>query len=138
MGGDGQDERVFATLDQVRDHGGEQWWLYASKCAECGQGWLVAQDERIHDNYYLKRLTAEALRGIVDDNIWPEDFLSYEQVLKVGVESGHTCTFFDTRSPALISTVGDLKRERPNISADEIASLLAIPLGDVTQLLKLQ
>jgi hypothetical protein len=138
MGAHGQDERVFATLEQVRDHGGTQWWLYASQCTECRQGWLIAQDERIHDNYYLKRLTAEELRRIVDCNDWPDHFLTYEQVLKLGVSSGHTCRFIDAESPALVWTVGDLKRERPTISVEEIASLLAIPVSNASQLLSRQ
>ena len=27
MGGDGLDERVFATVEIVVDHGGDAWWL---------------------------------------------------------------------------------------------------------------
>lgn len=36
MGGDGLDERVFATLEKICDHGGDLWWLYLSKCSACG------------------------------------------------------------------------------------------------------
>jgi hypothetical protein len=68
MGGDGLDERVFATLERTRDHGGALWWLYLSKCSACGQGWLVAQDERIYDNYYLKRLSSVETLDVTESN----------------------------------------------------------------------
>ena len=53
---EGLDERLFDTLDSVKDHGGGQWWLHASICRICGQNWMIAQDERIHDNFCLKRI----------------------------------------------------------------------------------
>lgn len=96
---------------------------------------MVAQDERIHDNFYLKRLSPLALRDIVEANEWPKDFLTYEQVLRLGSDSGHVCRFADLKDPALIYTVEDLRRERPDISASEIAHLLAIPVESAAGLL---
>jgi hypothetical protein len=135
MGGDGLDERVFATLEEVHKHGGEQWWLYASTCQVCGQSWMIAQDERVHDNFYLKRLTREGLRLLLDGH-WSDDFLTYEQVLRLGVEAGRTCRFLDPLDSSLVWTVEDLRRQRPAITADEIAYLLAVPVDLADKLIE--
>lgn len=132
---DGLDERLFATLDLVQDHGGDQWWLYVSTCSACGQSWMVAQDERIHDNYYLKRISLETMREIINHSRWPDDFLRYEKVLRLGRDSGRVAQFLDPRSPALIDTAKDLRRERPDISVEEIAYVLAVPTKAVARLL---
>ena len=134
---DDLDGRVFATLAREKEHGGDQWWLYASKCGVCGQQWMVAQDERIHDNFYLKRLTPPAAQAIVDCDHWPNEFLTYEQVLRLGVRSGKVCQFLDPRSAALIETVCDLRRERPSITVAEIAHLLGISTENAQKLLTL-
>ena len=126
MGGEGQDERVFATLETTRSHGPDLWWLYLSKCSVCEQNWLVAQDERIYDNYYLKRLGPTEARRITEDGRWPDDFITYERVLRLGRTLSKPWTFFDPRSPALVWTAGDLVKERPDITVEEIAYLLAI------------
>ena len=135
MGGDGHDERVFATLNDVRDHGADLWWLYLSKCSACEQDWLVAQDERIYDNYYLKRLSPAEAQDIMAGVRWPDDFISYERVLRLGRTLGQPWTFLDSRSPALIDTAADLRKERPDITVDEIAYLLAIKPKAVGRLL---
>lgn len=126
MGGDGLDERVFATLEQTHDHGGDLWWLYLSKCSVCGQDWLVAQDERIYDNFYLKRLDPADALDIAEGNRSPDDFMTYERVLRLGRTLSQPWTFFDPRSPALVAAAEDLVKERPDISVEEIAYLLAI------------
>jgi hypothetical protein len=126
MGGDGKDERVFATLNNIRDHSGDLWWLYLSKCRTCEQDWLVAQDDRIYDNYYLKRLDPAEAQDLVADVRWPDDFISYERVLRLGKTLSHPWTFLNPQSPALIDTAADLRKERPDITDDEIAYLLAI------------
>ena len=126
MGGDGLDEDVFATLEKTREHSGDLWWLYLSKCSACGQDWLVAQDERIYDNYYLKRLGSVEVRDRAESNRWPDDFITYERVLRLGRTLGQPWTFLDPRSSALIWTADDLIKERPDITVDEIAYLLAI------------
>lgn len=133
---DDLDERVFATLANVKDHGGHQWWLYASRCETCGQHWMIAQDERIHDNFYLKRLSPEAAEAIVERDCWPSDFLTFEQVLRLGIKSGRICVFLDPRSSTLVDTAQDLRRERPDISANEIAYLLGISPKAADKLLK--
>lgn len=135
MGGEGLDERVFAALEHIRDHGGDQWWLYLSKCKACGQDWLVAQDERIYDNYYLKRLAPAAARDIIERNRWPDDFVTYERVLRLGRTLSQPWTFLDSRSPALVWTAEDLVKERPDISVEEIAYLLGLTPNAAARLL---
>ncbi len=134
MGGDGLDERVFATLEEIKKRGGDQWWLYVSACRVCTQHWMIAQDERIYDNYYLRRLSTGILREIIDQERWPDEFMTYERVLKLGRTMSKPWTFINPRSPALICTAEDLRRERPNISLEEIAYLLAIPVEQAASL----
>lgn len=135
MGGDGTDERVFATLDKKREHGGDQWWLYLSNCSACKQHWLVAQDERIYDNYYMKRLSASEAQDVAEANRWPDDFITYERVLRLGRTLAQPWTFLDPRSPSLVWTAEDLMKERPGITVDEIAYLLAIEPEAASRLL---
>jgi hypothetical protein len=136
MGMDGLDERVFASLERVIEHGGDQWWLYLSDCSNCSQNWMVAQDERVYDNYYLRRITSPMRQAIIDHGQWPDEFLTYEQVLRLGRTMSKPWTFLDPRSPGLVWTAEDLRRERPDISFDEIAYLLAIPVPDAIRLLQ--
>jgi hypothetical protein len=135
MGGDGLDEQVFETLERIRDHGGDLWWLYLSKCSACGQDWLVAQDERIYDNFYLKRINPLEAGGIAEDNRWPDDFITYERVLRLGRTLSQPWSFLDPRSPALVWTAEDLLKERPDITVEEIAYLLAIELKAASRLM---
>jgi hypothetical protein len=132
---DGADERVFATLETVCDHGGDLWWLYLSRCSACGQNWMVAQEERIYDDYYLRRLDPAGARAITAEQSWPDEFITYERVLKIGRALSWPFTYLDGLSPALVDTVKDLRRERPEISILEIAHLLGIPPGCAAQLL---
>jgi hypothetical protein len=133
---EGLDERIFATLDRVQEHGGGQWWLYAAKCNTCGVNWMIAQDERIHDNFYFKRLDAKAMEEVVELSRWPDDFLRYEQILRLGRQSGKTAHFFDSQSPALVQTVDDLRRERPEISLEDIAYALDISVESTVKLIR--
>lgn len=134
MGGEGLDERVFASLDRVQKHGGDRWWLYVSLCNKCGQNWMIAQDERIYDNFYLRRVDPTIVRAIEVRGKWPDEFLTYERVLSLGRMNSKPWVFFDPRSPALVLTAADLQRERPDISVEEVAHLLAIPVSDATRL----
>jgi hypothetical protein len=126
MGGDGLDNRFFATIEQVRPYGRDLWWLRLSRCRVCGQNWMIAQEERIYDDHFLKRLNVDEARSIVDNDSWPDDFLTYEKVLKLGRQVSKACHFFDPMAHSLIDTVRDLIRKRPNITVTEIADLLGI------------
>jgi hypothetical protein len=136
MGGEGLDERVFASLDQVQAHGGDQWWLYISICTKCGQNWMIAQDDRIYDNFYLRRLDPATVNAIQGRRQWPAEFMTYERVLSFGRTMSKPWTFLDPRSPALVWTAEDLRRERPDISVEEIAYLLGIPGRDAERLFR--
>lgn len=129
------DERVFAKLNLVLNYGGDKWWLYISKCNVCGQHWMVAQEERIHDNYVLKRIESETVQAITEHSTWPNDFLLYEQVLLLGRNAGKVATFLDPLSPALVQTAQELLTARPEISLAEIAYVLAIPIKQAAKLL---
>jgi hypothetical protein len=72
---------------------------------------------------------------IAEWSLWPEEFLTYERVLKLGRKTGRIWMFYDSASPALVATVGDLLRERPDISVDEIAYLLSISVAHASSLL---
>jgi hypothetical protein len=135
MGGDGLDNRVFATLDTVCDHGGDQWWLYLSRCSLCGQAWMVAQEERIFDDYFLRRLDAEAAHRITDEASWPAEFLTYEAVLTIGRKMSQPCIFLHKQCWSLVSTAQDLRKERSDISVDEIAYLLGLMPSEAARLL---
>lgn len=135
MGGNGLDELVFSSLKETIKHDGDRWWLYVSTCLVCRQDWMVAQDERIYDNFYLRRIRPELLHEITDFNWWPEEFLTYERVLRLGKATRRYWSFLDARSPALVTTAEDLRRERPEITIEEIADLLAISAAQATNLL---
>jgi hypothetical protein len=136
MGGDGLDARVFATLETIRDHGGAQWWLYLSKCGACGQHWMVAQEERIFDDYFLRRLDPGAARRIEAEGVWPAEFLTYEAVLTLGSKMSRPCIFFHALSPSLVWTAHDLRKERPDISVEDIAHLLGVAPAQAARLLE--
>ncbi len=136
MGCDGLDKRFFATVQGIRSYGRNLWWLHLSHCKVCGQNWLIAQEERIYDDYMIKRLTEEEANQIVNTDKWPDDFLTYENVLKVGQTLSKACRFFDPMSYSLIDTVKDLRRERPGIKTPEMATLLGITAEHVNELIK--
>lgn len=136
MGGDGLDERVFATVENVVDHGGAAWWLNLSQCRACSQHWMIAQEERIFDEHFLRRLTVDEANRISDNAEWPVEFLSYERVLKTGHALRiRPCVFLERLSPSLVWTAEDLRKERPDISEEEIALLLGVTVTQAKRLL---
>ncbi len=128
MGGDGLDERVFATIKPALWHGEELWWLGLAQCSACQQFWLVAQDSRIYDIHLLKRLTVEDAEAIRSAGVWPEDFITYERVLKINRGRCNPPYFLEPLAYSLQFTVEDLRNERANITVKEIAYLLGLPL----------
>jgi hypothetical protein len=120
----GHHEDVFRTLERVRERGSPWWWLYASKCRECRQIWLVAQEERHNDLFILRRLDQAVSSRLLQDGVWPADFDRYETLLEIGRDAGHSVRFFDVADSPLLHTIIDLARERPGIRVSELASLL--------------
>lgn len=135
MGGDGLDERVFATIKNVRDHGGDLWWLHLSKCSECGQHWMIAQEERIFDEYFLRRISKQTAENILAGT-WPDEFATYERVLNIGHTFATPCIFVDEMAGSLIWSAEDLRKARPEISVDEIARLLGVTRRNAKRLLQ--
>lgn len=136
MGGIGLDELVFASFKEPVRHGGEQWWLAVYTCLACRQDWMIASDERIYDNHYLRRLTPASLWEITEFDCWPDEFLSFEKLMTLGKATGRYGQFVEPRSPALVASAEDLRRERPEISVEEIATLLSIPNDQAVDLLR--
>lgn len=128
MGGDGLDEKFLATVSEINSYGQPKWWLWLGKCSTCKQDWLVAQDERIFDEYFLKKLTFEQAHEITHSNQWPQEFLTYENVLRLGGTMSTHCRFLERTSPSLVWTAEELLTERPNITTSEIAALLGIDI----------
>lgn len=136
MGGDGLDEKFLTTVDQVATYGSTKWWLWLGKCSACNQDWLVAQDERIFDQYFLKKLTVEQAHNVVHSDQWPQEFSTYENVLGVGGTLANHCRFLERTSPSLVWTAEDLLAERPDITISEIAALLGIGIGQAKDVVK--
>ena len=130
------DKRVFASLDLVLNYGGEKWWLYVSRCSVCLQYWMIAQEERIHDNFFFKRIDPETFLAIVETSDWPSDFMQYEELLRLARDAGHVTIYLDPRSIALVETVNELRTARPDISPDEVAFLLSISTKQALKLLQ--
>lgn len=136
MGGDGLDERFFATVERIADHGGRQWWLYLSRCNACEQHWLVAQEERIYDDFFIKRMSPDEARTILTDGKWPDTFQTYEDVLAAGLKSSQAGRFFDPLAGSLVWTVEDLLEENPSITEARMSELLGISTAHVATLRK--
>lgn len=119
---------ALKTLETQAKRGPALWWLSAERCAACKQWWLMAAESRINDVYLLKRLSAREGERILDENRWPEDFNSFEKLLRLGRERGHEWAFVDPLSPALIWTAADLARARPGIGVSELAELLQLDI----------
>ncbi len=125
MGGDFYFEKVFEPLEVIASYGPTKWWLYISRCDRCHTSWLVAQDDRIYDEFFMKRLTDVEVKKAKAGQ-WPELFQRYEEVLSVGRTTSNPPRFLDPMAASLIWTAEDLLRERPDIRPDEIAHILGL------------
>jgi len=137
MGMDGLDERVFSTVRKVCAHDGDAWWLYLAECRACGQSWMVAQEGWIFDNHFLKRLDPIEVHKIVQEQLWPSDFLTYERVLSVGRRLSQPCGFFELLTPSLVYAVEELQKKRRTITVGEVAYLTGISPEGAAYLLSL-
>ncbi|UDF05486.1 hypothetical protein [Asticcacaulis sp. AND118] len=136
MGMERRDERFFATVDEAARHGGKAWWLWLGKCKACGDHWLIAQEERIYDDYFVDRLSDEDAAHILADKQWPAKYLTYEDVLRTGRVRSKPCRFVDRMANSLVWTVQELRRDRPEIDEREMADLLGIDALHAKELLK--
>ena len=120
-----ESEAVLATIEQQRSRGEPFWWLWCGECSRCGQWWLVAQEERQNDVVCLHRLADAEATALVENNVWPPDFDSYEVLLRLGFDAGKSVRFADPEeADALRWTIADLAKARPGIRVSELAELL--------------
>jgi hypothetical protein len=125
MGGDFYFEKVFEPLQEIVRYGPDKWWLYVSRCSRCRTNWLVAQDERVYDDFFMQRLTNAEVEQAKSGQ-WPARFQTYEDVLSVGREVSNPPRFMDPMAASLIWTMQDLLSERPEMSTKQIAYLLGL------------
>lgn len=127
---------VLRTFEERAIWGPALWWLTAEQCTECEQWWLMAAESRQNDVFFLKRLSPREGGQIVNEKQWPEDFDSFEKLLRLGRERGLRWTFVDPVDSSLIWTAADLARERPGIRVSELAELLNLDIGLAEQVAK--
>lgn len=97
---------------------------------------MIAQEERIFDEHFLRRLTPGEANRISVEAQWPFEFRSYERVLKTGHALDiRPCVFLERLSASLVWTVEDLRKERPDISVEEMALLLGVTPSRAKRLL---
>jgi len=86
---------------------------------------LVGQEERQNDVFCLRRLDRAEAKRLMDHNIWPRDFDTYEALLRLGHDAGRAVRFADPEGAASLRwTITDLAKARPRIRASELGSLL--------------
>jgi hypothetical protein len=121
----GHHEHVFRTLGEARRRGAPFWWLSLDVCQECDQAWLVASEERQNDVYLLQRVSDDERVHILERDVWPSSFDSYEALLIIGRTSGRSVRWVDPiDSSSVRATVTDLARARPGIAVGELSLLL--------------
>ena len=135
MGFDGDDKRFFENLTEILAYGKKKWWLYISKCSRCETLWMVGQDDRHYDDYFLNRISDHQLNSAKRGE-WPELFFTYERMLAIGRDLTTSPIYVDPASPSLIWTAKDLLKERPAITEDEIAYVLGVSVEHASWLIK--
>lgn len=133
----GDHDDVFRPLATVAERGGRWWWLYASRCDACGQGWLVAQEERQNDVFIIRRLGQATMFRLIEHSEWPDEFDSYETLLVIGLKAGRRVHFVDPADSSLRWTIEDLARERPGIAVSELAVLLNLEVSLANELARM-
>ena len=126
--GMGHHQNIFNTLKRRENFGSPLWWLSLVECSGCNQFWMIGSEERINDEFILKRLSTTVSEKILNDDIWPEDFKKYSSLLLICRDQGKSVRFMDTVSRALVFTAIDLAQEKPGIRLQEISDLLQVEL----------
>ena len=130
-------ERVLASIEERRSRGEPFWWLWCGECTRCGQWWLVGQEERQNDVFCLRRLADAEATALIENNIWPPDFDSYEALLRLGLNAGKSVRFAEPeQAKSLRWTVADLAKARPGIRVSELAHLLNLEINIALTLAK--
>lgn len=79
--GSEKSERILSTLTTVKAYGEPRWWLSLNQCNKCNQYWLMAEESENYDIYFFKRLDSSLASSIIQDNKWPNDFQSYQELI---------------------------------------------------------
>ena len=121
-------------FERLKKRGIPIWWLSLCRCADCGQYWLVAQEERLNDIYVFTRITYAKASAILAQEDWPDTLSTYEELLLIGKENGHAARYANPSElwPVAIDLVG----QRPTISAHEFASLSNISPAEARSVLE--
>lgn len=140
MGWDDTDKKFFEDLDI--DHRvwfwETMWWLSYVQCNSCHTDWLIGQDELIHDNYIIHKITLEEASKIRNNNLWPNDFNHYETLLEFGVESGSIAwleNFNESMARTIQETIEEIKSINPQITDERLTYLFQISLDSLKKYL---
>lgn len=118
---------IFSLMEKIKKREEPYWWLYLLKCKICNEYWLVAQEERIIDCFCLNRLNLKQANDIIENNIWPNIYDRYEDLLKIGIENNIHWYFLDPINDSPLGyTIEELAIERPFIKISELSKLLNI------------
>lgn len=128
-------DHVFASFTAEAPHSSPQWWRYLESCTICGTKWLLAQEERIFDEWFIARLSESDFLSARTGE-WPERFSTYYSVLVEARQLASPCVFLDPNAGSLIWTVEDLLSEEPETKKSEIAHLLGISERHADRLIK--
>lgn len=128
-------DHVFETIDEILSYGPPKWWLDIRCCRQCETNWLVAQEERIYDEWFLQRIQPSTVEEAKAGK-WPVRFSSYEDVLAVARDLSSAFTFFDSNAACLLWTVEDLLGDRTDITAAEVGSLVGISADHADRLIR--
>ncbi len=128
-------EAVFDSLDEIASYGPDKWWLSIYRCNQCDQNWMVAQEERIYDEFLFQRISASEAQQALQGQ-WPDTFWTYEKTLAVARKFTDAPQFFDPMAYSLQSTVEGFLKERPEISNNEIANLLGLSAAHCAKLVQ--
>ena len=89
----GREGKLFNFLARRKNRDEPFWWISLNLCNVCHQGWLIAQEERHNDDYYLKRLSNKEVDQIEKNNLWPADFDQYENLSRLGTNVDYILLF---------------------------------------------
>jgi hypothetical protein len=132
-----ESEPVLATIEDRRSRGERFWWLWCGECTRCRQWWLVAQEERQNDVFCLRRLADAEASALIEQDIWPPDFDSYEALLRLGFNAGKSVRFAEPEeAKSLRWTIVDLAKARPGVRVSELAELLNLDIDMAETLAK--
>ena len=115
---------IFDVMEKLKKRGEPYWWLSLSRCKICNEFWLIAQEECIIDSFCLNRLNLKQANDIIENDIWPNIFDKYENLLKIGADNNIRWCFCDPASA--LDYIEILAIERPFIKISELSKLLNI------------